>query len=395
MSCMPSTTRLVALCLAGAALAAAGPSAATAPGPAPRNVYIAGGAVRPAQPVPGDLLAAGGRVVVDQPVGGDATLAGGSVEVRGPVGDDLRVAGGSITVESRVGGELVAAGGDVALRPGTAVAGAADLRAGNVLVQGRIGGALRGRAQKIVVDGEVDGPTHLAAERIELGPKARLLGPLTYVSDEGLTRAEGAVVQGPVTHEARGGGRPGRAGPPARGGGFGAPGAVVAYIALFVFSAALLLLMPGFTAGAAARLRQSPFAALGLGVVTLLALPLVMVLLFITVLGIPLGFAVMAAYPVLLLAGFVVGVVALTGAVTARRRTATGTERPRLGHLALGLLAVLLLGLVPVAGALFLPLLGLAGLGAGILQLRARRGAGREAGAQGELPLPGHDVFPA
>ena len=55
-----------------------------------RNIYLAGGNVRPTAPVKGDLYAAGGRVIVEHPVLGDATLAGGAVTVRAPIGDDLR-----------------------------------------------------------------------------------------------------------------------------------------------------------------------------------------------------------------------------------------------------------------------------------------------------------------
>jgi cytoskeletal protein CcmA (bactofilin family) len=387
---------LASLCLATAALAVHGqPPASTA---GPRNVYTAGGEVRPKQPVRGDLVAAGGRVVVERPIGADATLAGGSVDVRAPVSEDLRIAGGAISIESKVGGDLFAAGADISLRPGSTVAGAAELNAANITVQGRIEGALRGRAQKIVVDGEVGGPTHLTAERIELGPKARLLGPLTYVSPAEISRAEGALVQGPVTREVAPGNASVRARQAPRGGGFSAPGAVLVYIALFAFSSAFVLLMPKFTNGAAVQLRAGPWAALGIGVASLLALPIVMLLLFVTILGIPLGLGLIGAYPVLLLAGFVVGVLCLTRLVRERLRKTASPEQAgaRLGHFALGLLLVLLVGLVPVAGALFISLLALAGVGAGVLQLRSQRaGATRLASASELPPLPGHDVFPA
>lgn len=399
MTCMHSNTRLAALCLAGATLAAHGQAPSTDPGA--RNVYMAGGEVRPAQPIGGDLAAAGGRVVLEQPVGGDAALAGGSVEVRASVGDDLRIAGGSVSVDSRVGGQLLAVGADVTLRPGAAVSGSADLSAANVLVQGRIGAALRGRAQKIVVDGEVDGPVHLAAERVELGAGARLKGPLTYESPNDLVRAEAAVVQGPVVREMREGGRARRPGPPSRAAGPGGPGVLIAYVALLACCSALLLLMPALTSGAAARLRASPWRSLGIGAASLFALPLAMLLLFITILGIPLGLALAAAYPVLLLGGFIVGVLGLTDAMAARLRrrhdpdTVDPAHRPGLGQVALGLLGVVALGLVPVAGALLVLLLALAGLGAAILQLRARRSAGVETAVPGDRPLPRRDVFPA
>lgn len=45
--------------------------------PAGRNIYIAGGNVRPAAPVKGDLYAGGGRVIVEQPVAVFSALPSG------------------------------------------------------------------------------------------------------------------------------------------------------------------------------------------------------------------------------------------------------------------------------------------------------------------------------
>jgi hypothetical protein len=104
------------------------------------------------------------------------------------------------------------------------------------------------------------------------------------------------------------------------------------------------------------------------------------------------------AYPVLLLAGFVVGVLCLTRLLGERLRKMASPEQAgaRLGHFALGLLLVLLLALVPVAGALFVSLLGLAGVGAGVLHFRSQRAGVAMAALPSELPpLPGHGVFPA
>ena len=113
-----------------------------------RNIYMAGGNVRPTAPVKGDLYAAGGRVTVEHPVQGDATLAGGAVTVRAPIGDDLRAAGGDITVESTVGGELYASGGNIVLSNAAVVADAVTLYAGSVTIEGRVNGPLKVYAQK-------------------------------------------------------------------------------------------------------------------------------------------------------------------------------------------------------------------------------------------------------
>lgn len=61
--------------------------------------------------VAGDVIAAGGLMAVNAVVTGDLIAAGGSVVVAGTVEDDVRVAGGAVDVNGAIGGDLVAAGG--------------------------------------------------------------------------------------------------------------------------------------------------------------------------------------------------------------------------------------------------------------------------------------------
>lgn len=346
-----------------------------------RNAYAAGGQVRPAGPVSGDWVAAGGKVIVDQAIGGDAMLAGGSVDVRAPVGDDVRAAGADVTIESRVEGELVASGGNITVRPSAAIGRGATLHAGSVSIDGRVEGDLQATARKITIDGEVRGNARLVGEQIELGPKARIGGAVIYVSSSGLKKAEGAVVAGTVTRE----------NPPEPGGrrwegAAGAPSWVagaMSFLALLAAGAMFLLLLPRFGVAAAQRVRSSPWLSLGIGFGTIAALPLVAVLLFITLLGIPIGIVLLALYPALWLGGFLVGVLSVSRLLAA----ALGKEVPAgfragIGFFALGLLMTLLVASVPFVGALFAGLLSVAGVGALVLELHGRRtGPGTAAGA--------------
>ena len=354
------------------------------------NVYVAGGQVRPRAAVQGDLVAVGGRVVVDQPVQGDALLAGGSVDVRAPVGEDLRAGGGDVQIDSSVGGELRVSAGNITLARGASVAQSAALMGGQVTLEGRVAGPLRVQAQRIRIDGAVGGDALLQAEQIELGPQARITGALRYASRATLLRAPGAVVEGsfprrdldpddtddrdwqdrgwharngmPHGHDAMSWGH----GWP-RGAAWG--GAVFGFLALLASAALLLLVFPRFAAQAAGRVRAEPALSVGLGLGTLLVLPVLAVLLFITILGIPLGLALLALLPVVVLVGFVVGVLWLGGLAQAalqrggRVGDAGGTGgtgfRATLGFFALALLAVMLLGALPFVGGLVLALLTL------------------------------------
>lgn len=341
-----------------------------------RNVYASGGQVRPEAPAEGDFMAAGGRIVLDQRVGGDAALAGGTVDVRAAVADDLRVMGGDITLESSVGGELFATGGQVRLQPGASVAGPARLYGGSVTIEGRIDGTLRAGAQKVTINGEVRGDAHVDGGEVVLGPRARIGGVLTYASEAELEQAATATVAGGIQRRAAASpaGKPAaRPAAPAGPGAFIA-GSVMSFLALLACGAVFLLLLPVFGRQAAARLHAAPWLALAVGFALLVALPVLAVLLFITLLGIPLGLAVLALYPVLLLAGFLVGVLFVAILLRAAlRKPAPVTLGAGVAWLSLALLLVMLAGAVPVVGAAAVGLLSLMGLGALALELYRRR----------------------
>lgn len=362
-------------CLAATLLAAFAFGAAAQEAAAPsRNIYIAAGQVRPAAPVQGDLHAAGGRVILDQPVGGDAALVGGSVDVRAAVGDDARVAGGDISIESSVGGELFATGGNLTLTRAATVAGAARLYGGNISIEGRIDGPLHASAQKVTINGEVRGPVHLAAGQIELGPQARLGAGLSYASDAELKRAEGAVVTGPITRDVAAPRDRPRSEPKPAPPGLPWIGSLLSFLALLACAAVLILVVPAFASQAADGVKTAPWLALAIGFAAVVAVPILAVLLFITILGIPLGIVVLALYPVLLLAGFLVGVLFLARLVPSALRQPHATSfAAAMGYFALALLAVMLIGWVPVAGVVLVCLLSLAGIGACVLELYGRR----------------------
>jgi hypothetical protein len=353
---------------------------------APRNLYLANGQVHTTQAVQGDLMAAGGRVSVDHAVKGDANLAGGSVEVRAPVGDDLRVAAGSVTLASTVGGELVLSAGSVTLTPLAAVAQGARLYGGTVTIGGNLTGPLTVSAQKIYLNGEVKGDVRLVAEVIELGPQAKLGAALSYASPTEMLKAPGAVVLGTVTREDRSTGSYGKHGEradhardhdgamqmQARGPGW--LGGVFGFLALTALGALALLIFPVFLPRAASTVKTSPGLSVAVGLGVLVAVPVFAVLLCVTLLGIPLGFAVMALYPALIMMGLVVGVLALSVALRSVLRQREGTSfANRLMWFALALAVLMLLAWVPFIGAALGGVVMLAGLGGGALDWYRRR----------------------
>lgn len=355
-----------------------------------RNVYLAGSSVRHGLAVDGDFIVAGGKVTIDQPVKGDVMAVGGSVDIRASVGDDVRAAGGDVTIENTIGGELFASGGSITLAKPARVAGPAALYGGTVVIDGKLEGPLTAGAQKIMVNGELNGETRLRAEQIEIGPAARISGPLSYSSPNELVRAQGAAVTGAVTrvdgsfagHE-RDMSRANREWHmrSQRGGTWA--GAIFMFFALLACAAVLLLVFPVFSTAASDTVRESPWLALAIGFGAIVAVPILAVLLFVTVLGIPLGIIVLALYPALLLMGYVVGVLFVARrAQSAMRKDAPNRFGTMIGFFALALLLVTLMSRLPFVGSLVVLVVTVLGVGASVLEVHSRRQKGPPAERQ-------------
>jgi cytoskeletal protein CcmA (bactofilin family) len=348
-----------------------------------RSLVLAGGNVHPSGPVPENLVAAGGRIVVDQPVGKGVVLAGGAIDLRAPIGGNVRAAGGSISIGGNVGGNVAAAGGEVRIAREATVAGAARIFSGTITIDGRVDGPLRASAERIIINGEVRGDVKAAAEEIVLGPGAKVGGSLQYASAKELVKGEGAMIGGAVTrrepHEA---GRDAEEMLPRLSRGARIFGLVVSYLALLGCGALFLAAAPIFSVEAPDRIKSSPGRSLGMGLLALIGLPVLAVLFILTIIGIPVGGMLLALYPILLLLGFIVGTLFIANlAASLLKRPPPATIARAIGHYAIALAVVILIGRVPSAGGFFMFALIVLGMGAFAIESYRRMKGGPVSGA--------------
>lgn len=361
---------------------------------ASRNVYLAGGQVRPSTLVEGDLMAVGGKISVDREVKGDATLAGGSIEVLATVGDDLRVAGGDVNISGAIGGELFATGGNVTLNKAARVGRGASFLGGVVTIEGTVDGPLEVDAQKIVINGAVSGDVELSAAEIELGQNAKIGGALNYTSPLEMRRSPGASVTGAISREENMMGR--QNGNPKRSWqrhvGLSSPPWVawgLTFFALLASATIFLLVFPAFCTRASDTLSTTPWLALLVGLGALVGVPAFAGLLFISLLGIPVGIVLLALYPGLLLLGYLVGVLFVSRrALAAMHRESPSSFGTTIGFFALALLMVMLPGRLPFVGALAIALITIFGVGASVIALPRRPATGVAAVPRSAQGLP-------
>jgi len=308
------------------------------------DMYAAGRRVEVMADVQGDVVAAGKFVSIDQVVAGDVLAAGETVTIRAQVKDDVRAAGRAVTVAGPVAGHVVAAGEIVDIAPAVTIGGWAWLAGREVNMAGKVAGELKVAAQTVIVSGEVGSNVEIMAEEIRIMDGARIGGDLIYRSNREPDIADGAwiagdTIAGPLPYEE----------PEGKGAG------VVFLIALWVAAVAYFLLFPVFSMAGVDGLRRSPLTALGVGVTGLFAIPFIILLLFITVIGGLVAILLLAGYLVSLLLGLLSGVIFVGDAgLRLAGRAETAGKGIRVLSFAIALAVILLLQLVPVLGTLMM-----------------------------------------
>ena len=351
----------------------------------PSNVYMTGAEVRIDRAVEGDLTVAAGRVHVDKAVGGDALLGAGSIDVQAPIGEDLRAAGAIVTVANSVEGSALIAGARVILTQASEIYGEAWVAAGNVTLAGRALSAVRIYAREVSIQGEIRGPVNISSDRIYITESARIDGDITYTGANPIDIRPGAQVTGSVTRTTTG--KLESANTAANVPGL-KPLRPLVIAALFALGVLLHALSPSFTANAVRTLGAAPAKSVGLGAALFFSVPPIAVLLVITIIGIPVGLTLIAAYAFVLVVGYIVSAFFLAGKLGRALRQRTLAGWMRYAFLAAALLLLALATSVPYVGPLVLLLAAAGGLGAIVLQRFSRRGSATRRG-------PGSDYWPA
>lgn len=330
--------------------------------PASKDIYLAGRSVNILSTVAGDAVIAGQRINVAQRISEDVIAAGERISLSADVGDDLRAAGRIITVTASIGDDAMLAGETVTLGSGAAVLNRAWIAGRSIEIAGQIGAELRAAAQEIVISGEIGGDVHLIAENIEVAPSAKIEGNFTYRSASEANIAPGATITGDLVHQKMD--LPKAPDFPVF------PVLAFFFLTLLMSFAVMCWLFPGFIAETGAAIRQEGFKSIGIGLIFFLVIPPIILLLLISMVGVPLGLIALALYPIFIFIGFLSSVYFLSELILKLMGKATGPFSAwRFFASSIAITAIIAILLVPLLGGVGLIILILLGLGAVVTQL--------------------------
>ena len=325
------------------------------------TAYLAGGTVSMAGDVRGDLYCAGQSVEITGTVEGDVFCAGQTVNITGRVTGSVHVAGQAVTVSGPIGHSLTALGQNVTVSGNAVVGSDATVMGATVQMSGKIGRDLVVGGQDVTLSGAVDRNVTAYDESLTLLNGAKVGGGLEYTSKVQVVKDQGARVMGQTQrHEPKDYQVSTQDSWAAK---FWS--AVYWFLALLVTGLVLLGMVPrSYKSTSTFMIKKAGWALLA-GFAGLILAPLAAVLLMITFLGLPLGFALLALWLVAMLLAYVYSGYALGTWVS--EQAAWKLKWPRVSSLGIGLLLIVLLALVPFVGGLLSFLALVWGLGGMVL----------------------------
>jgi cytoskeletal protein CcmA (bactofilin family) len=246
----------------------------------------------------GDIIAGFQDGVINGTVTQDLNGASESMRINGTVGDDVRFACETFSVDGHIGGDLIVAAKDVRISETAVIDGDVIIASGTANVYGHIGGRARIIAGFADLNGEIDGNAEVTTDGgIRLGPDLHIKGDLHYEGPMEIS-VHGNTVDGEVTYS-----RVEKKEAEFDTDFFKGAGLFfhfIGFIMALVAGSVIVALTKDHARKTAEIIRTKPLKSLGIGFVTYICMPIVLLLLLVLILTIPLMFVVALAYGIAL-----------------------------------------------------------------------------------------------
>lgn len=320
-----------------------------------KTLFIAGESLVIDGTINGDVFCAGNHVHIGGVVHGDVVCAAQDLTISGVVDGDVRIAGQDVHVAGKVGRNLTVAGQAIQIDRPAQVVGDLFGAGNDVVVLGSIGRDVVAYGNTVTLDGPIGRNVRGTMDQLKIGESADIRGSVAYKSNAQASQSANRAprIAGGITQQSPDAARPFALG--------SISFVLVAYILISftLVSLVLVVLFPHLFERTSKQISKRSTANMLRGALVVLGTPLLVILLSVTVVGIPLAGLTLLAW---LIAMVLSGPVAAysVGALLTRQ---FGSKQPFTVMLA-GSVGLILLYLIPIIGFFALTAAGFIGTGA-------------------------------
>jgi hypothetical protein len=261
------------------------------------NYYAWGENVEILGTVNSDLFILAGNATISGLVKGDVFFGGGQLRITGEVDGNVRAAGGVVEIDGQIGKNILMAGGNFIFTPKSEINGQLTFAAGYAKIDGTIQGKVDGAGKDLIFNNEVKGDVNLKVGNdgsVTLLPQTHFYNNFYYRSLAKAAISDGAKIDGATNYSVI----------TSQGHKFFTRSfifnRIIGLFSLLVVGLVIITLFPKPVAALTERLKKKPWANLGWGLFYLIIIPLAVLLLMITVIGLPLGLIILTIYMMIL-----------------------------------------------------------------------------------------------
>jgi cytoskeletal protein CcmA (bactofilin family) len=249
------------------------------------DLYIAASSIAINGVVNGDVVSVGSTITVTGKINGSIIAIGSTINIGGEITESVRVVGSSVTVTGIIGGDLVTAVNDIDIDKSAVIQRDLVFAGREIDIDAPISEEITGWGSQVTIRDIVGGDVEIGVETLTIASTAEIKGDLVYYSEDPATIESGAKIDGTTTHEPAKYRMPDF--PIIRN--FRIWGAVIGFFMALIPGIIIILIAPRRSKAVAAAIKTKPLLSLGWGALLLIATPIAILILCVTIIGIPLG----------------------------------------------------------------------------------------------------------
>ncbi|MGB2696748.1 MAG: polymer-forming cytoskeletal protein [Candidatus Zixiibacteriota bacterium] len=326
------------------------------------DLFLGGNNIKVDGTVKGDLIVGSRTLIQTGKVSGSVMSVGQNLDILGEIEGSVRAFSQNTNINGIINRNVINFGASLNIRHNGKVKGDVTALGNELAVEGEIGRKLRATVGSVVISGTINGDVKIKANSITLMPTARINGNFEYKSEKEAKIEPGAQITGEtqwikIDAEEK------------KKKEFLTTSSVVLksllFLACIVTGVFLIIISRNYVQAAQKNVFESFLKSLGLGFILMICIPIAIIVLLATVIGIPLALITLFVYLVLfyiskIFVGIAVGNKILTG-------FAKDKEAPLGWSLILGLILLTILTNIPYVGILIYIIIVFTGFGAAIL----------------------------
>lgn len=238
------------------------------------NFFAAGEKVHIAGRIMGDLIVFGGEVIITGQIDGNIITFGGDVKLSGKA-QNIFASGGTVLVNGIVKRDLLIGGGEIYITKNSRVGRDAYIGGGSANVAGKIYRNLRVGTGTLVISPNalVKGEIDYSSRYSNVSNKAKILGKVSYHPMPDYQEQAQKVFAGIVlTRE------------------------IVGVITILLLGILAIFFFPHQVKLIRVAMQRDFWKNFGIGILSIILIPIVVILLFVTLVGFPLGVLLLVAY---------------------------------------------------------------------------------------------------